>query len=261
MLGKRADTAGHPGWRATVFASALLVSTALAATTAAPAAAAGHWAGTVGYASDNLLHGRSVSHGAPAWFGSIQRDNGRWIVGVQATGEHPQEQSRGAQIGLHVDRRWRVGEDWTAQIGLVHYESPRNEWATELRYNEASARLGWRGRLSVAFAHVPDLPWFDPSSGFRRGRASYVEAGFHQPLAGRLALDLGLGHADLRDVRPLRPRGLPLRDYRYASAGLRYGIGDVFLYATLIHANPPAADYFGNTEPRTRWVGALVWSF
>lgn len=261
MRGKRADTMGHPDGRVTVSGLGVLVSLLFATMATGPATAAGHWAGTLGYASDNLLHGRSVSHGAPAWSGGLFREDGTWIVGVQATGEHPSGQSRGARIGLHVDRRWRFGDGWSAQLGLAHYEFPRNAWATELRYNEASARIGWRGRLSMALAHVPDLPWFDPGSGFRRGRATYVEAGFHQPLAERLSLDLGVGHADLRDVRPLHPRGTPLRDYRYASAGLRYGIGDVFLYATLIHANPPATDYLGNSEPRTRWVGALVWSF
>ena len=261
MPGRWADMRQRPEWRAIDVRAALFVVALLATSTAGPAAGAGHWAGTLGYASDNLLHGRSVSQGAPAWFAGVHRDSGDWIVGAQAIGEHPQDQSRGAQIGLHVDRRWRWGEDWTAQLGLAHYESPLDDWATELRYNEASARLGWRGRLSLAFAHVPDLPWFDASSGVRRGRAKYLEAGFHQPLGGRLALDLGLGYADLRGVRPLHPRGIPLRDYRYASAGLRYGIGDVFLYATLVHASPPAADYFGTVEAGTRWVGALVWSF
>lgn len=234
----------------------------LAAWSAGNAAAAGHWGGSVGYASDNFLHGRSVSNGAPAWFGGVHHDDDGWIIGLQATGEHPEGQSRGAQFGLHVDRRWRFGDDWTAQLGVIHYESPRNDDATDLRYNEVTARVGWRGRVSLAFAHVPDLPWFDASSGgFRRGRASYSEAGFHQPLARRLSLDLGLGYADLRDVRLLRPRGTPLRDYAYASAGLRYGLGDVFLYVTVIHARPPPADYVGNVEAGTQWVGAVVWSF
>ena len=135
----------------------------------------------------------------------------------------------------------------------MHYESPWNTFNDEMRYNEISAGLGYRGRWRLIVTHSPDLPAWNDENRAIRGAATYLEAGLQQPLVGRLSADFGIGHADLRRL------GQP--DYTYANAGLRYGIGDVYLYLTWHRANPPAPRYRAPPGPGTRWVGALVWVF
>ncbi|MBN8483127.1 MAG: hypothetical protein J0L88_16185 [Xanthomonadales bacterium] len=229
---------------------------------AAASASADDWSGTLGYASDDIVHGRSLSGGEPVWFGGAYRDAGDWGAGAHATVTHRAEASRHVQLGLGVDRRWRFGTLWSAQLGIMHYESPFDDHASDRRYNEATARIGFRGRAWLAVAHAPDLPAFDAGSGWLRGQATYTEAGLRQPLGQRLALEFGVGHADVRAFRPRRAPAVPFHDYRYASASLRYRLGDMYAYATFVHANRPAPAYVaGQGGPRVRWAGAVVWSF
>lgn len=225
-------------------------------------AAGADWGGALGWSSDNILHGRSLSDGAPAWFGAVHRTGDRWVAGAQLTATQAGRDSRDVQLGLQLERRWRLGSAWSARAGLIHYESPFDDGAGERRYNEASASIGFRGRAWVSAAHAPDLPAFDAGSGWLRGKATYLEAGLRQPLGHRFAVELGVGHADLRGFNPRRPPAVPFQDYGYASASLRVRLGDIYAYATWVHANRPAPAYFAtDAGTRTRWTGALAWHF
>lgn len=234
---------------------------ALMLAAASSSAVGAEWNGFVGWGSDSLLHGRSLTDGRPGWFGDLRVDNGRWTLGLGAVTEHPPFQSRGAQLNLYLDRRWRLGEDWLLRAGLVHYESPWNLWNDELRYDEASIGLGWRGRWSLVASHAPDLPFVQRPGRYGRGRATWVETGWHQPLGRGFALDLGLGHADIRGIHYDRPPLVGLRDYAYASAGLGWALGDVHLHAVVAHASRRGADYLGNGAPRTRLAVSASWAF
>ena len=240
------------GPTSTCAASRIAVFLAGTVLAAAPAGAQ-DWSGLIGYSSDNILHGRSLGDGQSTWIGDLRLDRGGWSIGLGATSERPPSQSRGAQLTAHVDRRWRLGDDWSARLGLVHYESPWNTFNDELRYNEVSAAIGYRGRWHLVLTHAPDLPVWGNENRYLRGAATYLEAGLKQPLVGRLSAEFGLGHADLGRS--------DLPDYAYANAGLRYGIGPVYLYLAWHRANPPAQRYRERPGPATRWVGAIVWTF
>ena len=218
-----------------------------------PHAEASDWAGMLGYSSDNILHGRSLGDGDPAWIGDLHLDRDNWSIGLAAATERPPGQSRGAQLTVYVDRRWRFNDDWIAKIGIAHYESPWSSFDDELRYTEVNAAIAYGGRWTLALAHVPDTPAFVFPDGYIRGATTYVEASLHQPLVGRLAADFGVGHADIRRTGQ--------HDYAYASAGLRYGLGPVYLFASVVWASPPEQRYRAQMGPRTRWVGSLVWAF
>ncbi len=229
---------------------------------AIPQAAPAGWDGRIGWGSDSLLHGRSLTGGEPAWFGHLRHDRDRWTIGIGAVGEHPDGQSRGAQLDLYLDHRWHLDEDWQLRAGLVHYESPWNRWNDELRYDELGLGLGWRGRWSLVLGHAPDLPYLQQAPDrYARGRASWIETGWHQPLGGGFSLDLGIGHADIRGIRYPRTPRVGLADYAYASAGLGLALGRLHLHAVLAHANRRGADYSGRGAPRTRVAVTASWGF
>ena len=228
---------------------------------AGPSSGCAEWGGLLGYGTDSLLHGRSLTDGAPAWFGDLHVGDARWTLGLGALTERPPFQSRGAQLNLYLDRRWRLDEDWLLRGGLVHYESPWNLWNDELRYTEVSAGLGWRGRWSLTLGHTPNLPAVDRPARYQRGRATWTETAWRQPFGGRFVLDVGLGYGDIRGIDYRRRPLEPLRDYAYASLGLGCSIGPIFLHAIASRASRPAAGYLGNPGPRARFAASAVWTF
>jgi hypothetical protein len=237
-----------------------------------PAAAQG-WGGALGYGTDNVYRGVSLSSGRPAWLADLHYGFGtEWTAGIGVSQERPPFQSDGAQFTLYLDRRWQIDEDWAAKLGVVHYESPWNVWRDELNYNELTAAFGWRGRWRLSLALSPDTPGVFTFNGANTDFAATAELSYHQTLHGRLAADLGVGYARIRnavelDYDPGDPRGgrrggerVDL-SYGYGSAGLSYGLGDVYVYSSLLWSSPGALQYNTGSKDRTRWVTTLVWSF
>lgn len=211
------------------------------------------WGGAIGYASDNVYRGVSLSSGRPAWLADLHYDFGDgWVAGIAGSHERPPFQSPGAQLTVYLDRQWQVDEDWSAKLGLVHYESPWNVWRDELNYNELTAAIGFRGRWRLNLALSPDTPGVFTAQGAPTGFAAAVELNFSTPLRGGLGANAGVGQAHLRAA------GL---DYTYASAGLSYRLGDVHLYASWLWATPGSLRYNTGASERARWVGTLLWTF
>jgi len=235
-------------------AIAIAIAVTLSLLAMSRAAGAADWGGMLGYSSDNILRGHSLSNGQPAWLADLHvQIDGAWVIGVGATAERPPRQSAGAQLTATIDRRWRFGDDWVAKAGVVHYESPWNLFGDRLRYNEIAIALGYRGRWSATLTHSPDVTGLSERGRPLRGTGTFLESNFHQPINGRLAADIGLGYADYAGVGQI--------DYAYGSAGLRYDIGHVFLYATMLWTNPSPQIYGLRADPRQRWVASVVWSF
>lgn len=234
---------------------------------AQPAAAQG-WGGAIGYGTDNVYRGVSLSSGQPAWLADLHYGFGTdWTAGIGASQERPAFQSSGAQLTLYVDRRWQIDEDWSAKLGVVHYESPWNVWRDELNYNELTAAVGWRGRWRLSLVLSPDTPGVFTANGAHTDAAAAVELSYHQPLRGRLAADFGIGHTRIRNAVEVSYQGSSRRpeivdlSYSYGSAGLSYGRGDIYVYSSLLWASPDAVRYSTGSTERTRWVTTLVWSF
>ncbi|MBL8298318.1 MAG: hypothetical protein JNN30_08230 [Rhodanobacteraceae bacterium] len=216
-------------------------------------AGAQDWGGAVGYGTDNIYRGVSLSSGQPAWLADLHYRGRDWSIGIGATQERPPFQSSGAQITLYADRRWQFDDDWSAKIGVLHYESPWNVWRDELSYTDLTAAIGWRGRWRLNLALSADTPGlFSYRVATKKGRAATAELSYQQPLQGRLAANAGFGYAHL-DVAGL--------NYRYASAGLSYGLGDVYLYTSVLWSSPNALRYNTGARDHTRWVTTLIWSF
>jgi uncharacterized protein (TIGR02001 family) len=217
------------------------------------------WGGALGVASDHLERGYSLTAGRPAWLADLHYGFGTdWVVGLGAGADRSPRQSAGTRLNLYIDRRWRLGEDWAAKVGIARYDSPGNNYRALVRYDELNAAIGWRGRWRASLALSPDVAgsW---NRVYRHGPAAWLELDYHQPLAGRLALDVGAGHAWLSEAG--------LADYTYGNAGFGYGIGDVHLYLAW-QWNDRAELPYGVTseawspmqEP-SEWVVSALWVF
>lgn len=211
------------------------------------------WGGALGYGSDNVYRGVSLSSGEPAWLADLHYSvDGRWTAGIGASREKPRFQDAGVQYTVYLDRRWQLDDDWSAKLGLMHYESPSNVWRDELNYNELTAAVGWRGRWRLSLALSPDTPGIFTYRGAATGFAAAAELSYNQPIRGRLAAHFGLGLARVHKAD---------LNYSYGSAGLSYGIGDVHIYSSLLLATRGALRYNTGSSERNRWVTTLVWNF
>ena len=225
--------------------------------------------GALGFATDNVYRGVSLSGERPAWLldGHCAFASG-WVAGVAANRVHLVGRSANAQVSVYLDRRWQFADGWSAKVGAVHYDAASRAGQDGLRYDELNAAIGYRGRWTASIGVSPnatDLYFrgaMPPIAGIeqRTYRNVWVEGTVHQPLVGRLALDAGAGIAF--------PGGSGNSDYRYGSLGLVWGTGDVYVYATRLWTESIRwrFEYLGTPmeaalPQRNGWVASMVWAF
>ncbi|MEO8670059.1 MAG: hypothetical protein ABI411_02020 [Tahibacter sp.] len=210
------------------------------------------WGGMIGFGTDNIFRGASLSGGRPAWLADLHyRTENRWTAGIGATAERPADEAAAAQLTVYLNRAWRLDDDWGAQIGAVHYESPWNSQRDSFRYNDLNLAVGFRNRWQLSITFSPDTPGA-AGRRIRKGFATSVALTAQQPLSERLAVEAGLGVTDLRWAGALR------RDYGHL--GLRYRVGDIYLYSS-VYWIPPGGSAYGDAEHGRRWVSSIVWNF
>jgi uncharacterized protein (TIGR02001 family) len=228
--------------------------------TAATAASAQGWGGAIGFASDNIERGYSLTDGNPAWLADLHYGIGTdWVVGVGASAERPPGYSAASRVVLYADRRWRIDDDWAAKIGIAHYDSLPDRGGIYASYTELNATVGYRGKWRMTVAASPDVSSY-AYWRVRSGLAAWAEASLHQPLAGRLSLDAGAGYAYFSQTTA--------RSHAYGSLGLSYGVGDTYFYVSRIWRERMTWTFVDGEEQYTfylpaqaRWVGSVVWSF
>jgi uncharacterized protein (TIGR02001 family) len=248
----------------------LQIAAALASFAAFPIGArASDCGGAIGLGSDNVYRGISLGGRNPAWIVDAHcRLSDGWIAGASAGRVQLAGRGPNAQLALYVDRHWRLDDDWSGKIGVMHYDAAHRARRDGLRYDEVNATLGYRGFWRVSLAISPNasnLYYTNAIAPVSEGAAkshwaALVETTFHRPLMGRLAADAGLGLSI--------PGGKGESSYRYASIGLSYGIGDISLYASRIWTDTISWEfsYLGDTyvmrlPSHAAWVGTAVWSF
>lgn len=245
--------------RARTLRTLLAAATTLLGLFGAEAGRAQGWGGALGLSSDYLERGYSLTAGRPAWLADLHYEFGTaWAIGLGASADRPPGQSASARFNLYIDRRWRLGQNWVAKIGVARYDSPGNAYRALVRYDEINAAVGWKGRWRASLAVSPDVAghW---DRVYRHGPAAWLELDYHQPLVGRLAFDLGAGHAWLQETG--------FDDYRYGSAGLAYGIGGLHLYAAWQWNDREALPYGAMSQAwypaqdPSEWVVSALWVF
>ena len=223
-------------------------------------AMAQEWGGAIGVASDNVERGYSLTDGKPAWLADLHVGIGTaWVAGVGLSAARPPGESSVTRAVLYADRRWRINEDWSAKVGVAHYDSFPSRDGVYESYNELNSMIGYRGKWRFSVAVSPDVSSY-AYWRIRRGLAVWSEASLHQPLVGRLSLDAGAGYAYFRETAA--------QSYAYGSLGLSFGTGDAYFYLSRIWRQKmtwtldlDGEQYDFSLQAKSSWVGSIVWSF
>lgn len=240
------------GSRWAVFGACLLLATQAQAQT---------WSGALGVASENIYRGIGQSRGDPSLFANLYLNiDGNWVAGVAASTVHPDDRPADTQLSLHLDRRWRINPDWSANLGLAHYDSTHAENHEGLRYDELSSSLSWRGRWSATLAWSPRVNNAYLQVVEKPAAWVWGESTWHQPLGTRFSIDAGIGYAHALHGPPT--------DYHYANVGVNlalgnasFGLGRIWTSEREFRYERSGVPYEVTQPSRQRWVGSLMWLF
>jgi hypothetical protein len=235
-----------------------IVLVGLVATSLAQAETCG---GALGLSSENIYRGISQSDGRVSGFADVHCAVAQnWIAGIGANTIHIPRGGADTQFTVYLDRRWRLDDDWSAKLGVIHYEPRRAENRAGFQYDEFNAAIGWRGRWLGTVAWSPRVgnAYIGAAAGYNGWLR--VETTWRQPIGGRFSLDAGVGYA--------HPSATPPHDYHYANLALNASIGDAYLSLSHVWTRALFFRYneidpaFEFTFPsQQRWVGSLVWMF
>lgn len=217
--------------------------------------------GALGLNSENIYHGIPQSEGQVSAVGALncQFSQG-WVGGIGASTMRTPARGADLQLGLHLDRHWRLGDDWSARLGVIHFEPLHEESRVGYRYDEINATLGFRGRWLTTLTWTPRVgnPYVGAAAGYNGWLR--VETAWRQPLGEVFSLDAGIGYA--------HPSGNPPQDYRYANLALSAVVGDVQLGINRIWTGARRFHYTGFDPPfeftfpaEHRWLGSVLWLF
>jgi len=228
---------------------------------AAPPAYAGSCGGALGVSSENIYRGITQSEGRASAFGDVHcRFAQSWAAGIGANTFRAPWGRSDTQLTFYLDRHWRLDDDWSAKLGVIHYEPLHAQNRAGFQYDELNAAIGWRGRWLTTAAWSPRVgnAYVGTPAGYNGWLR--IETAWRQPLGSRVSVDAGLGYA--------HPSATPPHDYRYANLALNVAIGDAYLslgrvwtsslYFRYSEFNPPFEFTFA---PKQRWVGSVVWMF
>lgn len=241
------------GRRLSCYACILCVSHA-GLLAAAPAEAAEGWGGSIALASDYIYRGISQTRGQAAAQSGIElRTPSGWSAGVWGSSV---DFYRGTgityEIDLHAAYAWSIANDWSAQLGLVHYEYPSDGWL-RYDYDELTAALSYQQRLTASVAWSPNASRYAGGSFVRDRPAVAYELALLQPLQGRWSLSAGLGHYDLRELFGA--------GYWYWNAGLVFSWDALQVDLQHIDTDQTAERLFGARVSGGRWAAVLTWRF
>jgi hypothetical protein len=218
----------------------------ISAATAGPALAL-DWGGAVGLATEKVGRGLSQSGHQPSWLLDLGlRTTSGWGLVLGLSSLHDQSAAEGV---LSLAHQRQLDEQWQVQWGLAYY-GYTGEALRGQDYSEVFAAFSWDGRGALMAAYSPDTRFFKDGAP-RRLATLQLEASWHQRLAGRLALDVGLGLLAVDG----------LGSYRYGSAGLAWSQGPWQYFLTYTRSDAAERGFTLPTDPPGRWVASVLWRF
>jgi uncharacterized protein (TIGR02001 family) len=171
--------------------------------------------GSVGLATDYVFRGLSMNEGQLSPQLDLHDVLGQWYGGVSAEEVRRGEDERaGAELIGYIGYQYRIGDDWTNQVTLRHYDYPGNAHRTRYDYDELGLSFAWRERIVLTLIASPDTYAVDYLGNYGSGTAFCYELVGRQPLPYGLSAVAGVGYYDLRQQIGT--------GYAYWSAGLEY---------------------------------------
>ncbi len=211
--------------------------------------------GSLGFVSDYVFRGVSMTRGEPAVQGSFYwRRQDDWIAGVWGSTINPNRgRGRTQEYNAFVGTGWRVDADWQTKLLAVHYFFPNNALRGDWDYDEVIGSLAFRDNLIVTIGWSPNASAI--AGGALREDLTYVT----YELAGRLPLWRGWsanasgGYGETRDIAD--------SGYSFWSCGLSYDATSWQVGLSRFSASSQASEFFGDASTGDRWALNVQWRF
>ena len=224
----------------------------LTATSAAMAQGLGGGIG-IGVATAQTQRGLSTSSGKPAAFVDVYgRIDGGWQASFGAAQWASRPGRASGEYTLTLSRSQALDDDWLIAAAASHYGGLGGQPARRVAYDELSLSLAWQGRAQLLLALSPNWTTIDRNGLVATRRTTTIELSWHEPLPERWALDVGIGHYDLRAFD--RP------GYQYTSVGVSRGFGPLLASVAFV-TNRGVSINVAPEIRRSRWLLSLWWSY
>jgi uncharacterized protein (TIGR02001 family) len=230
--------------------SLLVQSSIVLSAFGATGARAGDWDLAAGMVSDVLVRGVALNNHAIVPHASVDYYDARgWFVGLSADLVQPDEYyPESGQLLARAGYAWSPVQDWSVQLGYLHYAYPASSYLRNYAYDEFSASLAWRDTLALTVSASPDTQF-----GWTRSEPSAaMDLTARYPLSGHLSAVGGIGY---RDLHRLFETG-----YTYGNAGIELRFGHVIAGLAYVATSSEAKRLFGNNAA-DRWAGSVIWHF
>jgi uncharacterized protein (TIGR02001 family) len=218
------------------------------------APAAERWNGSIAAATDYIYRGISLSDHGPAVQGGLQwQIADGWSAGAWAsTVDFPGRGGASYEIDLHLSRSWALNPDWSAQLGVAHYEYPDDTWLS-YDYDELTASLSFQQRITGSVAYSPNATRYGDDTPVRNKSAISYELTVQEPVSPYWAICAGVGYYDLDDLFDT--------GYVFWNAGVTFSWNALQIDVLHIDTDAEAERLFGYRASRHRWTAALSWRF
>ena len=208
--------------------------------------------GSVGYTTDYVFRGISQTRGGPAAQADLHyQGRAGWFAGVWAS---QIEAPLGGVVELkgYLGADGRLDRNWVLRSSYVRYVYPDAYVGLDYDYDYAVLGLSHRDRWSLELGWSPNLV-SAKRERLGRGQAYLAELTWRQPLRHGVALALGGGYYDLRDVL----------DATYASysATLSYTRRQFELDLGRFGTSAAGRRLYGAETAGDRWALSAAWSF
>lgn len=234
---------GYAGILCIVHGSALI---------ALPCRAQERWSGSLAVTTDYVYRGISQTDGQPAAQVGFQYASGGLSAGAWASNVDLREESDPTyELDLHAAYGWRLGSDWLARLGIVHYEYP--DHAGDYDYDEVTASVSFQERVTASIAWSPNTSRYGNGTFVSDRSALAYELALLQPIGPNWSVCAGIGYYDLTDLFDT--------GYTYWNAGVAFTWHSLQIDLLHIDTDERAQRLFGYRAEGRHWTAALSWRF
>jgi uncharacterized protein (TIGR02001 family) len=216
---------------------------------------AGEWGGSIAITTDYVYRGLSQTGNHPAAQAGIQfHAPSGWNVGMWGSSvDFGADVGNAFEVDLHAGYGWALSQDWSAQVGYVHYAYLQDAEGG-YDYDELTASVSYQQRVTASVAWSPNTSKHDSDWNFVSDKQALAyELAVLQPLHPRWSVCAGVGYYDLHDLFDI--------GYWFWSAGLAFNWQGMQVDLLHIDTDSTGDRLFAQQGSGSRWTAALSWRF